>query len=82
MTFPEKVTTWGKAILVTGAILTGSVAIGRKAVTTVQAGPEAKEAAASLDFRVTRLEKQGEFLIRGMEKLTGTKYKGGGNDAR
>jgi hypothetical protein len=75
ITLPEKVYKWGQAILVTGAILTGSVAIAKKTVATVQAGPEAIQKADALDKRVTRLEKQSRFVVRGIEKLTGTRYR-------
>lgn len=71
---PEAVYAWGKAILVTGALTTGIVTIGKKTVSTINAGPEAKIHAEVLEGRVTRLERQSRFLVRGMEKLTRTKY--------
>lgn len=71
---PEKIYKWGQAILVSSAIIGGSVALGTKAVSTVRAGPEAKASIAAIDKRVTRLERQMRFVVRGMEKLTQTRY--------
>lgn len=82
----EEVTKWGKAALITGALLGGGYTVISKTVATVKAGPEAKAKADELDFRVTRLERQSRFVVKGIEKLTGLKYRPsigeGGEDAR
>jgi hypothetical protein len=73
---------WGQAILVSCALLAGFYTLTARAVSTVRAGPEAKLEAASLNVRVTRLERQSRFLVRGMERLTRTKYPDAAADNR
>jgi len=70
----EFIAKWGQAILVACALFTGACTLTSRAITTVNAGPEAKIESAGLNVRVTKLEKQSRFLVRGMEKLTRTKY--------
>lgn len=74
LTLPEKITNWGKAALVAAALMGGGYTVVARTVETVKAGPEAKAEAASLNVRVTRLEKQSRFVVRGIEKLTHSKY--------
>lgn len=74
LAIPEKIDKWGRAILVTAALVTGSFAVVSRAVSTIKAGPEAIAETASLKVRVSKLERQSCFIIRGMEKVAKIKY--------
>ena len=75
MSLPEKIDKWGRAVLVSCAILVGTATVGAKIMKTVNAGPSALLMTDALNRRVTRLEKQSRFVVRGIEQLTRTKYK-------
>ena len=70
----EKFRIYGQAVLVGATLVAGTVAVTSKAVAVINAGPEAKAKTVDLDHRVTRLERQSRFVVRGIEKLTATKY--------
>lgn len=71
---PERVTKWGQAVLIWAAIIGGGYTVTSKAVATVKAGPEAKAEAGALNVRVTKLERQSCFILRGIEKVAKIRY--------
>lgn len=59
---------WGKLALVGSSLAIGGYTVVDKVVSRVKAVP-------ILEIRVGRLERKTSYLVKGMEKLTGTKYK-------
>ena len=70
----QKARDWGQVILIACAIGGGALTFVSKAWGWAKAGPAAQAAAASLDARVTRLERQSQFTVRALEKLSGMRY--------
>ncbi len=74
-TFAKRVTDYGQAILVIGALIGASYTVLSRTIKTVNAGPDALVKTESLDRRVTKLEKQSRFVVHGIEQLTHSHYK-------